>query len=108
MKGTAFVFAAYDSGMETLILLFLLISLDKDPALKDSLRNFLGFYRENRELISAVLKTSPEGLAAEPGGAPSMQSAKQPSAPPAAEKKSRPEQDGSLRILEEYLKRCEF
>ena len=104
MKGTAFVFAAYDGGMETLLLLFLLISLDKDPALKDSLRNFLGFYKENRELISAVLKQNgaPEAAEKEPCKEPDGK----PSPPPA--EKSRPERDGSLRILEEYLKRCEI
>ena len=99
MKGTAFVFAAYDGGMETLLLLFLLVALDKDPALKDTLRGFLGFYKENRELISTVLKQNGAQATAEPAA---------PQQPPEAKKESRPEQDGSLRILEEYLKRCEI
>ena len=101
MRGTAFLFAAYDGGMETLLLLFLLIALDKDPALKDALRNFLGFYRENRELISAVLKQNgSQATAAEKPAAPQQ--------PPAAEKQeSRTERTDSLRVLEEYLKRCE-
>ncbi len=99
MKGTAFVFAEYNGGMDTLILLLLLVMLEKDPALKDTLKGFLGFYKENRELLSAVLKQNSTAEAAPAGS---------PSAPPAAKKENRPEQDGSLNILEEYLKRCEI
>ena len=104
MSGTAFLFAAYDGGMETLLLLFLLVALDKDPSLKDALRNFLGFYKENRELISTVLK---QGAAQAAPAAP-QQSPAAPNRPPEAEKESRPVQDSSLNILEEYLKRCEI
>ena len=107
MKGTAFLFAAYDGGMDTMLLLFLLVALDKDPALKDTLKGFLGFYKENRELISAVLKNASEA-AAPPAETPCTKPAETFSSSPEAEKKSRPEQDGSLRILEEYLKRCEI
>ena len=96
MKRTAFMFAAYDGGMDTLILLFLLVALEKDPALKDALKGFLGFYKENRELISTVLK--------QPAPAPEPEHA-----PAAAQKESRPQTKvDSLNILEEYLKRCEI
>ena len=99
MSGTAFLFAAYDGGMETMLLLLVLIALDKDPALKDALRGFLGFYKENRELISTVLKQ----------GAAEAAATAAPQQPPAAEKQeSRPERTDSLRVLEEYLKRCEI
>ena len=105
MKGTAFLFAAYDGGMDTLLVLLVLISLDKVPALKDALRNFLGFYKENRELISAVLKQSGAQATA---AAPVAEEPAAPQQPPEAKKESRPEQAASLGILEEYLKRCEI
>lgn len=84
--------------METVILLFLLASLDKDSSITNSLRNFLGFYRENRELISMLAG------AAQGGRAQGAENGTQK--PEKAEKESRPEQAGSPDLLDEYLKRC--
>ena len=107
MSGTAFWFAAYDGGMETLVLLFLLVALEKDPSLKDALKGFLGFYKENRELISTVLgAASPE---ASPETAAEASKTAEAPAHTAGKQESRPQTKvGSLNILEEYLKRCEI
>ena len=92
--------------METLILLFLLVALEKDPALKDAFRNFLGFYKENRELISAVLQQNDASGAVAHTAAAAPEAAEVSSA---TQKESRPRTKvGSLSILEEYLKRCEI
>lgn len=72
--------------METILLLFMLSTLEKDPAAKQQLSSLLKFYRENRELFSALAGKTPE---------------KEP-------KENRPpreEKDGNLKILEEYLTR---
>ncbi len=110
MSGTAFWFAAYDGGMETLVLLFLLVALEKDPALKDALKGFLGFYKENRELISTVLgAASPEAAAEDVSDAPKAAKTAEAPAHTAEKQESRPQTKvGSLNILEEYLKRCEI
>ena len=84
MKGTGFLTTAYYGRMETILLLFMLSTLEKDPAAKQQLTSLLKFYRENRELISAL--TGREKV--EP------------------QKENRPpheEKDGNLKILEEYL-----
>ncbi len=39
-----------------IILLFVLFSASSDPELSQKLRTFLSFYRENRELISLLMK----------------------------------------------------
>ena len=84
--------------MEILLLLFLFSTLDKNGDMKDMMRSFLSFYRENRELIAmlANAKTSP---------APEPEGEKE-------EKKSRPvqsERSGAENIpssiLEEFLKK---
>ena len=86
-----------------LILLFVLVSLDKNSSLQDSLRTFLGFYKENRELITALM-----GGAGAPAAAPasSPQTTKPSTMPEVKEEKSRPATEvDSLSILEQYLKR---
>ena len=96
MRGTGFLTAAYDNGMEILLLLFLLSTLDKNSDLKQTLQSFLHFYRENRELISLLTGS----------GAPAE--AQSAAAPPAEEKKSRSPQEGrndSMKILEDFLLR---
>ena len=93
MNGTGFLTAAYDNGMETLLLLFVLSTLDKNTDLKHTLESFLRFYRENRDLIAMLTS----GL----GGAPAKE------ADPEPQKESRPpeRENDSVKILEEYLKR---
>lgn len=99
MKDTAFLTAAYHGDMETVVLLFLLASLDKDRSLQDSLRNLLGFYKENRDLLAMIAGAA---------GTNAAQAASPQTPSPAAEqKKSRPlEEDGAVNVLEQYLKRC--
>ena len=85
--------------MEMLLLLFLFSTLDKNSNLKETLQSFLGFYRENRDLISmlAGARTAADGTA---------QTAAQE--PPAGEMENRlpkAEKVDSVKILEEYLKR---
>ena len=82
-----------------LILLFVLLSLDKNSSMQDSLKTFLGFYKENRELITALMggMTAPQ-TAAKTADPPTMSEERQ--------KESRPvEKADSLNILEQYLKR---
>ena len=76
--------------METILLLFVLSTLEKDPAAKQQLSSLLKFYRENRELFSAIAgKETKSG---------SFDAPKE-NRPP------REEKDGNLKILEEYLAR---
>lgn len=75
--------------METILLLFMLSTLEKDPAAKQQLSSLLKFYRENRELFSALAGKTPE---------------KEPEAP-TENRPPREEKDGNLKILEEYLTR---
>ena len=92
--------AAYHDGMETVILLVLLASIDKNGALKDSLRSFLTFYKENRDLIASLAGSGPvpPPPEKEAGGGRSEET------PP--EKKDRPQTgSGKIDILEEYLRR---
>ena len=95
MNGTGFLTAAYDNGMEPLLLLFVLSTLDKNNDLKQTLQSFLRFYRENRELVAM--------LAGKDGGSKPAQ----PSEPCAEKKESRPpvRENDSMKILEEYLNR---
>ena len=85
--------------METVILLLLLALSDKNDNMKESLNRFLGFYKENRELIQMLAGTfspSAEGSADIP-----------PSKPEAGHEESRPREEvGNLNILEEYLRRA--
>lgn len=78
--------------METVLLLFLLALSDKDDSLKRSLNQFLGFYKENRELIQMLLGSQKQG---EPAATPEE-----------GHEESRPREEvGNLNILEEYLRR---
>ncbi len=43
-------------GMEQFLVLFLIFTLNEDPALRERLKNFLSFYRENRELLAVMTK----------------------------------------------------
>ena len=84
--------------MDTVLLLFLLAMLSANPQLKESLTSFLGFYRENRDLITSLVKESAPASAP----APSAPSASAPPAPP-EKKESRPQEVGKYDVLEKYL-----
>lgn len=75
--------------METILLLFVLSTLEKDPSAKQKLASLLKFYRENRELFSALAGREPK---------------KEPDLPE-ENRPPREEKDGNLKILEEYLTR---
>lgn len=75
--------------METILLLFMLSTLEKDPSAKQQISSFLKFYRENRELITALTGNAQQTQ--------QQESPKQENRPSPAEK------DGNLKILEEYL-----
>ena len=85
--------AAYNKSMEVILLVLFL--MNADDRTKESLKNFLDFYRENRTLIAATVETvETVGTAAEPVQATSE------------EEKSRPHSEvGDKKILEEYLRR---
>lgn len=63
--------------MESVLFVLLLFAVDRNPALKESVRDFLRFYRENRDLFGALSRP---------------------------QEKSRPE-EGVGDVLEAYLKR---
>ena len=96
MSGTGFLTAAYDNGMEPLLLLFVLSTLDKNNDLKHTLESFLRFYRENRELITML--AGKDGAGKPPAKEPEPCAEKKESRPPVRE-------NGSMKILEEYLNR---
>ena len=87
--------------MESVILLLLLALSDKNNSMKESLNQFLTFYKENRELIQMLA-----GTLASPSGAGAT--ADIPRAKDEEEhKESRPREEvGNLNILEEYLRRA--
>ncbi len=80
--------------MDTTLVLFLLLMFGSDPAFKEKLQNFLGFYRENRELIRTFCGAA---TAAQPESPESPADRAQKSAPP--------EQTGDANVLERYLAR---
>ncbi len=81
--------------METVILLFLLMMSDERS--KETLKNFLNFYRENKDLIATVANVRPSENAEKT--ADIAQNASE-------EKENRPREEvGSNAILEEYLRR---
>ena len=95
---------AYNFGMELILLVFLL-SQSGDGDFKRSMRSFLDFYRENRELLTMLSGTIRGDFSA-----PSAQnhdekpaSARIESAP--QNEKNRP-QSGIGDVLENYLKRA--
>ena len=78
--------------MEMLIVLFILALSEKNAEVKETLKSVLDFYRQNRELLTAMasMHSAPEtGETAH-----------------VSEQKSSPDPGGdSLRIIEEFLKR---
>ncbi len=93
MPRTRILFAAYDSDMDVMILIFLLALSGKNAdELKRSLSSALSFYRDNRELIAALMKKQ------EP-----VPRTKQGEQPP-EQTESRPQAVGDYTILEEFLK----
>lgn len=88
MPFTLFLTAAYNGGMD-IVALLLLAMLNGNEEMKASLRSFLSFYRENRELVAALAGVSLGGSV------------------PEEQKKDRPhEETGEKSILEEYLRRA--
>ncbi len=77
--------------METALLFFLLFA-SKDPELRETLRNFLSFYRENRDLIAAMTNQAPM-----PESRPSEKPKETDSRPP--------EEVGDRALFEKYLSR---
>lgn len=101
MKSTGFSFAAYYGNMDTMILLLVLFLSDKNASLKDTVQSFLRFYRENRDLITMIANQPP----AEYKKAEKSEDAPQTERPEKTE--NRPQETvGSVRILEEFLKKC--
>lgn len=83
--------------METMILLLLLALSDKNDNMKESLNRFLGFYKENRDLIQTFANSF-----AHPNGESAFANASG-----SAHEESRPREEvGNLNILEEYLRRA--
>ncbi len=75
--------------METMLLLLILFTVNADPAMREKLRDFLSFYRENRDLIVAFTQN----------GAPVSETE-----PPKVQKEDPPEQGASPdRMLENFL-----
>ena len=87
--------------MESVILLLLLALSDKNNNMKESLNQFLAFYKENRELIQMLTGTlahpAAEGATAD---IPRAKGGEE-------HEESRPREEvGNLNILEEYLRRA--
>lgn len=81
--------------MDTIILLFLLATLDKNASAKDSILSMLKFYRENRELFAMLSQNG--AFAAK---TPPQETERE------TKKESRPSAGAdSLNILEEFLNR---
>ena len=76
------------------MLLLILLMMDRDGNARETLRELLRVYRENRDLLVSLsnVKGAPEE------SAPSEETQK-------AQNKSRPEAAGNAAVLEEYLKR---
>lgn len=88
--------AAYNKSMEVILLVLFL--MNADDRTKESLKNFLDFYRENRTLIAALAGTAGT---AEAAGTPA-----EPEANPSEAQENRPHSEvGDKTILEEYLRR---
>lgn len=107
MKGTGFLPTAYHENMEPIILIFLLAVMGKNSSeLKDSLVSALKFYRENRELIALFSQmakgTSDEAESKSPQHEePQEKNGKERTD---AQQKSRSEETGSYRLIDEFLK----
>lgn len=98
MTRTDFLTAAYHVCMDTLLLVFLLMTLSQNKESLQKLRSALCFYRENRELIQTIAGSMGAAGTAQP------QSEREPAR--GETKESRPRGDDSLKVFEEYLKRC--
>lgn len=83
-------------------MLFLLFTMGKDNSLKDSLNNLLSFYRENRELIAMFTEMTKGSSALSADKKPPEE---EQTATDGGAQKSRSEQTGNDKILEEFLKR---
>ncbi len=93
--------AAYNKSMEVILLVLFL--MNADDRTKESLKNFLDFYRENRTLIATLAGTA--GIA-EVAGTAGTPAAEPVQATASAEEKDRPRSEvGDKTILEEYLRR---
>lgn len=89
MTGTGFLRTAYHKSMDILIVLLILALSDSNPELKRRLRETLAFYRENRELLTALAGASAATADTED-----------------CKQKNSPETEGEkLRVLEDFLKR---
>ena len=87
--------------MESVILLLLLALSDKNNNMKESLNQFLTFYKENRELIQMLAGTL--ARPANEDASSDIPRAKDGE----GHKESRPREEvGKLNILEEYLRRA--
>ena len=94
MTRTPLLSAAYDDGMELVILLLLLLRQNGDGALRD----LLDFWRENRDLIAAFMKNDAPHARADvphPGKAQT----------PEKDQDRPPRDDPDLKILETFLRR---
>ncbi len=73
-----------------MLLLVLLAYASGNPEMKETLRSFLSFYRENRDVFTMLTKNDPP----------------MPEEAPSEAQKDRPHEGvGDLRIFEEYLKK---
>lgn len=87
--------------MELFLVLTLLMLSEKNPELKSALQSVVKFYRENRELLLSVSGNL----------APAPLPREEPAAPPAQGRTEEPpkssplEGEGSLKLIEEFLKR---
>lgn len=87
--------------METLVLLCLLAYANGDDNFKQKLRSALDFYRENRELISMLIKNeAPMSETEPPQSAPKSSETPKPS----EAQESRPQSEaGNMDVLIKYL-----
>lgn len=108
MKGTGFLPTAYHEIMEPIILILLLAVMGKDSSeLKDSLLSALKLYRENRELITLLSQLSKGGSEAESAPQSGQEKGGEKGGEvrqPEAQQKSRSEETGSYRLIDEFLK----
>lgn len=78
--------------METVIVLLILALSEKNAELKETLKSVLEFYRQNRDLLTALAGVS-------------KRDAPEPTEKKEAQKNSPAGEGESLRLIEEFLKR---
>lgn len=84
------------------VILLVLFLMNADDRTKESLKNFLDFYRENRTLIATLAGAAGTAGAAEAAGT----AAEPEQAKPSEAQENRPRSEvGDKTILEEYLRR---